>query len=107
MDTQDAYVAQRPKSSTGIARRARRSLLVAVLGGALVASPIASAWADVAPSVRSQSTTQMSSEPELVYVNEVNDPALRVQDFNGNWKFILDDPAGAEARSSTTPHGRM
>ncbi len=40
----------------------------------------------------------MSSEPELVYVNEVNDPALRVQDFNGNWKFILDDPAGAEAQ---------
>lgn len=51
------------------------------------------------PEVRSQSTTQMNSAPENVYVNSVTDPSVRVQNFNTNWKFKLGDVSGAEEAS--------
>ncbi|MFR3452008.1 MAG: hypothetical protein ACLTSX_11205 [Collinsella sp.] len=38
----------------------------------------------------------MSSEPELVYISTVDNPALRVQNFNENWKFYLGDASGAD-----------
>ena len=49
--------------------------------------------------LRSQSTTQMSSDPQVVYVNTVNDPAERTQDFDKNWKFNFGDVNGAEAEN--------
>lgn len=73
-------------------------LICALTAGALIAAaPIAQAWAEIAPEVRSQSSTQMSSEPELVYINSVGDPSVRVQNFNEGWKFYLGDASGAEA----------
>lgn len=53
--------------------------------GALIATaPLVQAWAEIAPEVRSQSSTQMSSEPELVYINTLGDPSVRSQNFNEN-----------------------
>lgn len=48
--------------------------------------------------VRSDSQTQMSSEPEVVYVNHLNDSTVRSQNFDSNWKFNLGD-----AESAHTP----
>lgn len=57
----------------------RRGLLAAAIGELVLAGPTATAWAqqDASPTVRSQSSTQMSSAPEVVYVNSVADPATR------------------------------
>ena len=76
----------------------RRGLLAAAIGALVLAGPTATAWAqqDASPTVRSQSSTQMSSAPEVVYVNSVADPATRTQSFNKNWKFYLGDASGAE-----------
>lgn len=63
-----------------------RSILCAALAGALaLGAPVASAAASPGSSPHPQSSTQMSSQPEVVYVNSVNDPSLRVQGFNENW----------------------
>lgn len=40
--------------------------------------------ADKQIKVRSQSQTQMSSEPEVVYVNSYNDTTVRTQNFDSN-----------------------
>ena len=48
--------------------------------------------------VRSTSQTQMQSEPEMVYVNAVENPSERSLNFNDNWKFNLGDIKGAEAK---------
>lgn len=45
--------------------------------------------------VRSESQTQMSSDPEVVYVNTYNDSTVRTQNFDSNWKFNLGDVSGA------------
>ena len=77
--------------------RTRSQLVCALAAGALIATaPLAQTWAEIAPDVRSQSSTQMSSEPELIYINTVSDPSTRVQNFNENWKFYLGDASGAE-----------
>ncbi|MBE6468837.1 MAG: DUF4982 domain-containing protein [Coriobacteriaceae bacterium] len=58
------------------------------------------ALADAAdPLLRSQSVTQMSSAPEVVYVSSVSDPTVRTQDFNASWKFRLGDASGAESQT--------
>lgn len=78
-------------------RRKPSHLICAIAAGALIATaPLAQTWAEIVPEVRSQSSTQMSSEPELVYINTVSDPAVRVQNFNENWKFYLGDASGAD-----------
>lgn len=77
--------------------RTRNQLICALAAGALIATaPLVQAWAEIAPEVRSQSSTQMSSEPELVYINTLGDPSVRSQNFNENWKFYLGDASGAE-----------
>lgn len=77
--------------------RAARGVTTGVLGALLLATPATYAFADQAPEVRSASSTQMSSKEEVVYVNTLNDPAARIQNFNENWKFNLGDAKGAEA----------
>lgn len=80
-----------------IQRRKPSHLICAIAAGALIATaPLTQAWAEIVPEVRSQSSTQMSSEPELVYISTVDNPALRVQNFNENWKFYLGDASGAD-----------
>lgn len=77
-----------------------RSILCAALAGALaLGAPVASAAASPGSSPHPQSSTQMSSQPEVVYVNSVNDPSLRVQGFNENWKFKLGEVSGASAEA--------
>lgn len=80
-----------------IQRRKPSHLICAIAAGALIATaPFTQTWAEIVPEVRSQSSTQMSSEPELVYISTVDNPALRVQNFNENWKFYLGDASGAD-----------
>lgn len=80
-----------------IQRRKPSHLICAIAAGALIATaPLTQTWAEIVPEVRSQSSTQMSSEPELVYISTVDNAALRVQNFNENWKFYLGDASGAD-----------
>lgn len=80
-----------------IQRRKPSHLICAIAAGTLIATaPLTQTWAEIVPEVRSQSSTQMSSEPELVYISTVDNPALRVQNFNENWKFYLGDASGAD-----------
>lgn len=80
-----------------VQRRKPSHLMCVIAAGALIAAtPLARAWAEIEPEVRSMSSTQMSSEPELVYINTVGDSAARVQNFNQNWKFYLGDASGAD-----------
>lgn len=80
-----------------IRRRKPSHLICTIAAGALIATaPLTQTWAEIAPEVRSQSSTQMSSEPELVYISTVDNPAVRVQNFNENWKFYLGDASGAD-----------
>lgn len=55
--------------------------------------------ADKQIKVRSQSQTQMSSEPEVVYVNSYNDTTVRTQNFDSNWKFYLGEAGDAHVSS--------
>lgn len=76
--------------------RTKRVLCAALVGALALGAPAVSAVAaGLGPSLRSQSTTQMSSKPEVVYINSVTDPAQRVQGFNENWKFKLGEVSGA------------
>lgn len=81
--------------------RMRRHIIGAAVVGALALFGAAiPAIADAAdPLLRSQSSTQMSSAPEVVYVSSVSDPSVRTQDFNASWKFRLGDSAGAESET--------
>ena len=72
----------------------RRVAGVAILGALAVTVPVI---ASGNPLMRSQDTTQMASDPEVVYINSVSDPDQRVVNFNDNWKFIMEDLSGAEA----------
>lgn len=40
----------------------------------------------------------MSSEPEVVYNNTYENPAIRTQNFDSNWKFYLGDAGAAEGK---------
>ena len=48
--------------------------------------------------VRSDSQGQMSSEPEVVYNNTYENPAIRTQNFDSNWKFYLGDAGEAQGK---------
>ena len=48
--------------------------------------------------VRSDSQGQMSSEPEVVYSNTYENPAIRTQNFDSNWKFYLGDAGEAQGK---------
>ena len=54
-----------------------------------------SAWA-VEDATRSDSTTQMSSTPEVVYSSAVDSKQNRTSDFDANWKFMLSDSVQAQ-----------
>ena len=54
-----------------------------------------SAWA-VEDATRSDSTTQMSSTPEVVYSSAVDSKQNRTSDFDVNWKFMLSDSVQAQ-----------
>ena len=54
-----------------------------------------SAWA-VEDATRSNSTTQMSSTPEVVYSSAVDSKQNRTSDFDANWKFMLSDSVQAQ-----------
>ena len=54
-----------------------------------------SAWA-VEDATRSDSTTQMSSTPEVVYSSAVDSKHDRTSDFDANWKFMLSDSVQAQ-----------
>ena len=71
----------------------------AVIAAALAAGMIIPSMALAAgPSVKvgSDSGVQMSSDPEVVYVNNYNG-TTRSENFNDNWKFYMGDASGAEA----------
>ena len=80
-----------------------RRALAALATGAMIfsATPVAAIAEGAAdtPEIRSQSSMQMSSVPEVVYVNNVGDTGSRTQGFNDNWKFYLGDASGAEAQA--------
>lgn len=40
----------------------------------------------------------MSSEPEVVYNNTYENPAIRTQNFDSNWKFYLGDAGEAQGK---------
>lgn len=82
-------------------RDARRRIIGTAAAGALALLCLAApALADAsAPLLRSSSSTQMSSVPEVVYVNSVSDPSVRTRDFNAGWKFRLGDSALAESEA--------
>ena len=46
--------------------------------------------------VRTETNAQMSSDPEVVYVNSYSDATVREQNFDENWKFYLGEASGAE-----------
>ena len=82
----------------GRGRQFRYALGVALAGALALGTPATAALAaGLSPTLRSQSTTQMESTPEVVYINSVSDPTIRTQNFNDNWKFNLGDVSGAEA----------
>ncbi|KAB7789988.1 discoidin domain-containing protein [Bifidobacterium leontopitheci] len=45
---------------------------------------------------RADSTTQMSSTPEVVYANRVEADQARTTDFDANWKFKMSDAIAAQ-----------
>lgn len=55
--------------------------------------------------VRTESQTQMSSDPELVYVNNYSSTAQRSQNFNSNWKFYFGDAGNAQGSTFEVPNG--
>lgn len=75
-------------------KRKGAAAIAAVLAAGMVVPSMAFA-AGPAVRVGSDSSVQMSSEPEAVYVNSY-DGAVRSENFNDNWKFYLGDAAGAE-----------
>lgn len=71
----------------------------AVIAAALATGMIIPSMAFAAgPSVRvgSDTSVQMSSDPEVVYVNNYTG-TTRSENFNDNWKFYLGDATGAES----------
>ena len=54
--------------------------------------------------VRTESQSQMSSDPELVYVNNYSSTAQRSQNFNSNWKFYFGDAGNAQG-ATLIPNG--
>mgnify|MGYP001773871006 FL=1 len=85
--------------------------LMAVILAAGCAVPVNVLASDTLVKVMSDSENQMSSEPEVVYVNSYNGEQ-RSQNFDSNWKFYLGDAGSAQEpgfddsqwRSVNLPH---
>lgn len=60
----------------------------AILPPAYAARPLVSTFAE--------SSSQMNSEPEVVYVSRYGQSKQRTESFVDNWKFYLGDASGAE-----------
>lgn len=45
----------------------------------------------------------MSSEPEVVYNNTYENPAIRTQNFDSNWKYYRGDAGAAEGKEFDDP----
>ncbi|OUP48818.1 sugar-binding domain-containing protein [Lachnoclostridium sp. An181] len=69
--------------------------LMAVVLAAGCAVPVNVLASDTLVKVMSDSENQMSSEPEVVYVNSYNGEQ-RSQNFDSNWKFYLGDAGSAQ-----------
>ncbi|HJC46495.1 MAG TPA: discoidin domain-containing protein [Candidatus Lachnoclostridium pullistercoris] len=90
--------------------RAASALLCAAV--TVTSVPLSSYGFERVLRVASESETQMSSEPELVYANSYGGGEERSQNFDDNWKFNLGDVSGGEDpsfndsdwRSLSLPH---
>ena len=80
------------KKVTSIGAVAMATML-AVQGMGLPSSVLA---VDQPAVVNSESNTQMSSEKEIVHVNQYGSKTERSQNFDSNWRFYLGDASGAE-----------
>ena len=80
------------KKVTSIGAVAMATML-AVQGMGLPSSVLA---ADKPVVMSSDSNTQMSSEKEIVHVNQYGSKTERSQNFDSNWRFYLGDASGAE-----------
>lgn len=82
-------------------RNWRRRTGISLLGAAMAATALPAysilpvAAEEAAQSDAQASSAQMVSDPEFVPVSEVGDSS-RIVNFNANWKFALEDPAGAD-----------
>lgn len=75
-------------------KRKGAAAVAAVLSAGMVL-PSAAFAAGPVVKVGSDSSIQMSSDPEAVYVNNYSG-TVRTENFNDNWKFYLGDASGAE-----------
>ena len=81
------------KRRRDLKRKGTAFIAVALAAGMLVPSLAFAAGPTV--KVGTDSDVQMSSDPEVVYVNNYAG-TTRSENFNDNWKFYLGDAAGAE-----------
>ena len=75
-------------------KRKGAATVAAVLSAGMVFPSVAFAAGPIVK-VGSDSSVQMSSDPEAVYVNSYTGTA-RTENFNDNWKFYMGDASGAE-----------
>lgn len=75
-------------------KRKGAAAVAAVLSAGMVFPSVAFAAGPIVK-VGSDSSVQMSSDPEAVYVNSYTGTA-RTENFNDNWKFYMGDASGAE-----------
>ncbi len=74
-------------------KKGTAALAAALAAGMLIPSVAFAVGPDV--KVGTDSSVQMSSNPEVVYVNNYTG-ITRSEDFSANWKFYLGSPSGAE-----------
>lgn len=75
-------------------KRKGTEVIAAALAAGMLIPSVAFAAGPVVK-VASDSSVQMSSDPEVVYVNNY-EGTTRSESFNDNWKFYLGDASGAE-----------
>lgn len=75
-------------------KRKGTEVIAAALAAGMLIPSVAFAAGPVVK-VASDSSVQMSSDPEVVYVNNY-EGTTRSESFNDNWKFYLGDAEGAE-----------
>ncbi len=76
-------------------KRKGTEVIAAALAAGMLIPSVAFAAGPVVK-VASDSSVQMSSDPEVVYVNNY-EGTTRSESFNDNWKFYLGDASGADA----------
>lgn len=75
-------------------KRKRTAVIAATLAAGMLIPSVAFAAGPVVK-VATDSSVQMSSDPEVVYINKYTG-TTRSENFNANWKFYLGDAEGAE-----------